>query len=243
MNSTTKKSWPREELSSGEIWQNARKRSQAGASMNLKSRSRIFLVILSLTWLMASAVGMLLLADYDSKPGHPARPPRQWPSGVSLARNASKPTVLMFLHPRCPCSRASLSELARLAHGERDRLDVSVVFAQPSNVTAEWSQTELWKNAVANGDLHVAIDTDGSLTEQFGAKTSGQVLVYDCKGALRFEGGITPGRGHPGDSFGGSMVREIAAGQTADLPAHCATFGCALSANSVPDDADRSPLK
>ena len=34
--------------------------------MNLKSRGRIFLVLLSLTWLMASTVGMLLLADYDS---------------------------------------------------------------------------------------------------------------------------------------------------------------------------------
>ena len=211
--------------------------------MFMKSRSRIYLAFLSLTWLMASAVGVLLLADYDSKPGHAASPPQQWPSGVSLARNSSKPTVLMFLHPRCPCSRASLSELARLAHGERDRLDVSVVFAQPSGVAAEWSQTELWKNAVANGDMHVAIDEDGLLTEQFGAKTSGQVLVYDCAGVLRFDGGITPGRGHRGDSFGHSIVRAIAAGQTAEFPEHCATFGCALSSNSMPADASHSPLK
>ncbi len=209
----------------------------------MKSRGRIFVALLSLAWLMATTVGLMLLADYDSKPGHPARPPQKWPNGVSLARNSSKPTLLMFLHPRCPCSQASLNELARLAHGARDQLNVSVVFARPSEVATEWSQSELWKNAVANRDLHVAIDENNLLIEQFGAKTSGQVLVYDHDGVLRFDGGITPGRGHSGDSSGHSIVRAIAAGQAVGTPECCATFGCSLSANSMPDDSGRSLLR
>ncbi len=201
----------------------------------MTSRGRIVISLLSAAWLMAATAGLLLVADYDSKPGYPASPPQQWPSGVSLARNSSKPTVIMFLHPRCPCSRASLYELARLAHGERDKLDLHVVFAQPAEVAADWSQSDLWETAVANRDLQVVIDRGGVLAKQFGAKTSGQVLVYDRAGALQFEGGITPGRGHAGDSMGRSLVQAIAAGQVPERPPHCATFGCSLSANSMPD--------
>lgn len=196
----------------------------------MKTRGRIGLALLSSTWLLAATVGLLWLADYDSKPGFPARPPREWPENVSLARNSAKPTVLMFLHPRCPCSRASLYELARLAHDERDQLEVLVLFAQPANVAADWLQADLVKKALANHDLRVVIDPGGLLANQFGAQTSGQILVYDRSGMLRFEGGITPGRGHAGDSFGRSIVRAIAAGQIREAPVHCVTFGCSLAA-------------
>jgi len=207
----------------------------------MKSHGRIFLPLLSASWLMAATSGLLLLADYDSKPGHPACPPQQWPDGLRLARSSSKPTLMMFLHARCPCSRASLYELARLAHSERDRLDFYVLFAQPPEVATDWSHTALWENAVANGALHVVIDQDGLLAKQFAVKTSGQVLVYDCEGSLRFDGGITPGRGRAGDSFGRTIVRAIAAGQSTKAPVNCATFGCSLSASLKSGLAGRSP--
>lgn len=207
----------------------------------MKCRGRIRLPLLAATWLLVATLGLLWLADYDSKPGHPATPPSRWPSRVSLARNSSKPTLLMFLHPRCPCSRASLYELARLPQSERDQLVLQVVFAQPMEVAADWSHTDLWKNAVANRNVQVVIDQGGLLAQQFGAKTSGQVLIYDRHGTLRFDGGITPGRGHTGDSFGRSIVRAIAVGHAPEKSANCATFGCLLLANSMPDDSDRSP--
>lgn len=185
---------------------------------------------------MAATAGLLLVADYDSKPGHPAHPPQQWPNGVSLTRKSVKPTVMMFLHPRCPCSRASLYELARLAHGERGKLEGHVVFAQPVEAAADWSQSDLWETAVANRDLQVVLDRGGVLAKQFGVQTSGQVLVYDGAGVLQFEGGITSGRGHAGDSAGRSLIQAIAAGQASERPAHCATFGCSLSARLPSND-------
>jgi hypothetical protein len=190
---------------------------------------------------MATTMGLLLLADNDSKPSPPAVPPQQWPGGVSRVRDSSKPIVMMFLHPHCPCSRASLSELARLAHDERGQLEFCVLFTQPSGVAASWSQTALWENAVANSNLHVVIDHACLLAKQFGAKTSGQVLVYDREGTLRFEGGITPGRGHSGDTVGRSAIRAIAASQTAGIPVNCATFGCSLSATLIPTNLGSSP--
>ncbi len=200
----------------------------------MKSHGRVLVSLLAAAWLTAASAGLLVVADYDSKPGDPARPPQQWPGGVMLARSSTKPTVLMFLHPKCPCSRASLHELARLAHGQRDTLDMQVVFAQPNEVADDWAQSDLWESAVANSDFRVVIDHGGVLAKQFGAQTSGQALVYDLTGTLQFEGGITPGRGHAGDSFGRSVVQAIATGRVSSGPANCATYGCALSADARP---------
>ena len=37
----------------------------------------------------------------------------------------------------------------------------------------------------------------------------GHVLLYDKNGALVFSGGVTPARGHEGDSIGNSMILAI----------------------------------
>jgi hypothetical protein len=68
----------------------------------MKTREQRFVLLLSALWLLAATAGLLVLADYGSRPGTAGRPPQLWPSGVSLARNASQPTLVMFLHPRCP---------------------------------------------------------------------------------------------------------------------------------------------
>lgn len=199
----------------------------------MQTRGTRFVLLLTAGWFLAATAGLLLLADYDTQPGTPGQPPQHWPDEISLARNSAQPTLLMFLHPRCPCSRASLAELARLALRERDRLQFQVVFVQPAEVGVDWSQSDLWDSAVAHRDLHVVRDPGGVLAQSFGAATSGQVLVYDRQGILRFEGGITPGRGHVGDSFGSSLIPAIVAGQAPASPSRCATFGCPLSAQQA----------
>lgn len=207
----------------------------------MKSCGRVSLLLVAASWLFAVTFGLLFLADHASKPGRPASPPPHWPDGVAFARNSAKPTLIMFLHPSCPCSRASLCELARLIGRERDKFDLSVVFTQTSENATNWSQTELFRNAIGNPDLHVLIDQNGRLAKQFGARTSGQVLIYDRDGVLLFTGGITPGRGHSGDSEGRSMVKTIASGAAINTPMRCATYGCSLWATSMPADSGRSP--
>lgn len=199
------------------------------ARASLPTQGPQFLSLVAVVWLLAATAGLLALANYNSKPGDPGQPPPHWPVGVSLTRQGAKPTLLMFLHPRCPCSRASLSELARLAVDERDRFDLAVVFVQPAGVAEDWSQADLWDTALANRDLHVVLDSGGVLARRFGAQTSGQVLLYDRAGVLQFDGGLTPGRGHVGDSFGRSRLQAIATGQVPASPATCATYGCPLT--------------
>ena len=43
----------------------------------------------------------------------------------------------------------------------------------------------------------------------FGVATSGQVLLYDPNGELRYSGGITRSRGHPGANAGRAAIESL----------------------------------
>jgi hypothetical protein len=78
--------------------------------------------------------------------------------------------------------------------------------------------------AISNVDLRV--DDGGAIARSFGALTSGEVLLYDARGALRFAGGITAARGHEGDSEGRDALEASIRGATGQ--ARAAVFGCSL---------------
>ena len=69
------------------------------------------------------------------------------------------------------------------------------------------------------------IDKSGEEAAQFGARTSGFVVVYGPDDKLRFSGGITGSRGHAGDNVGRRAVIAALAG--GHPPAH-PVFGCGL---------------
>ena len=73
---------------------------------------RIFVVGLVLIWLLVVGAGMAMLTRYDNTPGLSGQPPKQWPEESGLPRPDGTSTLVMFGHPRCPCTRASLEELA-----------------------------------------------------------------------------------------------------------------------------------
>jgi hypothetical protein len=69
-------------------------------------------------WRLAITVGMILVGAYTARPGDAGAVPARWPAGGTVRLDGRRPTLLIFLHPRCPCSRASLDELGRIK-GER----------------------------------------------------------------------------------------------------------------------------
>jgi hypothetical protein len=70
-------------------------------------------------------------------------------------------------------------------------------------------------------------DVDGTEARRFGALTSGQVVVYDADGRLRFSGGITPARGHAGDNAGRSAIIALLEGASS-ASVETPVFGCSL---------------
>jgi len=139
----------------------------------------------------------------------------------------------MFVHPKCPCSRASINELARLTARCRDRMELTALFVVPPGCPPDWHKTSLWENAIAIPGLQVIADQGGRLATEFGITTSGHCLVYDAEDKLMFSGGITTGRGHEGDSPGRAIVTGIVMHSIVEGSHECATYGCPLTVNEL----------
>jgi hypothetical protein len=142
---------------------------------------------------------------------------------------------LIFAHPRCPCTRATIGELAVIMARCRDRVDARVLFYKPKGSAPDWEQTDTWRDAGRIPGVRVGVDPDGAEAARFSARTSGHALLYGPEGALLFSGGITASRGHAGDNPGRDSVVALVAGGDPQAR-ETSVFGCPLAAS------DASPL-
>lgn len=179
-------------------------------------------------WGLALGGGFWRLLNYSNTPGLAATEmPSRWPFSTKLVRETGKPTLLVFAHPQCPCSKATIGELERLMPHIQGKVVPIVVFVKPKKMPPEWATDGLWQKAVSIPGVTAVLDEDGAEATQFDAKTSGQVYLYDKKGDLIFHGGITPERGHMGDSDGREAILTfVATGHTNISTTR--VFGCSL---------------
>jgi hypothetical protein len=164
----------------------------------------------------------------SNSPGEMGNAPLQWPAETAVPRAADKPLLLMFLHPRCPCSDASVSELERLLARAGRFGSCTVVFVKPEGTADGWARTRLWDRVSAMPGVVPVMDAGGVEARRFGAMTSGVTLVYDTAGALVFHGGITGARGHEGDNAGKSLADCCMRGEQHDQDSTC-VYGCPLT--------------
>jgi len=181
----------------------------------------------AMLWIAFIAAGFGYLWTYQSQPGVAAQAPSQWPRDCPVARHANLPTLLVFAHPQCPCTRATISELDRVAARCVDRLQIVVAFLELPDLGEHWTHSDLWDSAAAIPGVEVRTDRDGALARSFRVETSGQALLFDAAGRLVFEGGITGSRGHAGDNPGEDAVVDLVLGQAPELSA-TRVFGCRL---------------
>jgi len=188
---------------------------------------RLFLLAFGVLWLLVIGVGVCVLCSYENTPGVAATPPEQWPVESRIERAPEGATLVMLVHPHCPCTRASLNELAALMAHCQGRLTAYVLFLKPEGFSDDWEKTDLWQSAASIPGVHAIVDDDGVEAQRFGAATSGQTILYAADGRLLFSGGITGSRGHEGDNAGQSaivsLVNEGVAERTETF-----VFGCPL---------------
>ena len=189
---------------------------------------KFFLLLCTILWLSTAVGGVIYLTRYENTPAEKsASYPSDFPSESRIERNAERATLIFFAHPKCPCSRASLRELARLMTDVNGKLQAYVVFSKPKDESEEWTATDLRASAEAIPNVRILIDEDERETKIFNAQTSGLTLLYDRAGNLRFDGGITASRGHEGDNAGSRAVFEIVTKDSAEN-AETFVFGCPL---------------
>jgi hypothetical protein len=179
-------------------------------------------------WLSTAVGGVFYLARYENTPAAAdVFYPPVFPPESRIERAGERSTLVFFAHPKCPCTRASLRELARLMTDAEGKLQAYVVFMKPKGENEAWTETDLRRSAGAIPNVRVVIDEDERETRIFGAQTSGLTLLYDRDGNLRFGGGITASRGHEGDNAGSRAIFQIIT-QDASNAAETAVFGCPL---------------
>jgi hypothetical protein len=94
-------------------------------------------------WLPAVAYGINVMWSYAATPGHPAEPPRFWPATMAIKQGEAHAMLLVFAHPQCECTRATLGELAILMAQANGRLDADVFFYLPRGEDSTWARTDL----------------------------------------------------------------------------------------------------
>jgi hypothetical protein len=197
------------------------------SSISDTRRDFVFAAVAVSIWLTVVIVGMAVLNGKANAPSNPAVSPLAWPTQSKIPRSGNFPTVLMFAHPHCPCTRATFGELELVLTRFSGRIDAHVVFINPTASGEDWTWTSLWRKASVIPGIAVHSDDDGTEARLFHSRTSGQVIAYDRNGRLVFEGGITAARGHSGDNPGRSALEAVLEGKLTGVMKP-AVFGCPL---------------
>ena len=176
---------------------------------------------------MALATGFCLLLRYENGPGRIGNVPAAWPAASRIHLADDRLTLVMLAHPRCPCTRASISELARLTAQVQNNISIYVLFVTPSGSGGDWQDSALRLSAAKIPGVTVLSDTDGVEAQLFGAETSGHTLVFNTAGQLLFSGGITESRGHAGDNAGENAILTLVKNNAVERN-HTFVFGCSL---------------
>ena len=76
----------------------------------------------AVAWLLAVFAATTALWKHKETPGEVAIAPHEWPAMTRLARTAGHPTAVLFVHPMCPCTPASIEELRTVTEQMRGSL-------------------------------------------------------------------------------------------------------------------------
>jgi hypothetical protein len=196
-------------------------------------QSPLWKYILVAIWLVLALCVMIAFERREAAPSQ---------LGVTSAQGASAlpflspghESLVMFAHPQCPCTGASLSQLDHLML-YAGKAKVWVVFLKPKSEPVAWVHSNLWQAASKLKGVRVLEDLDGKLCQSAGAYTSGLVVLYSSNGAELFRGGLTASRGHEGESAGLNVLKQYF--ETGKLSAKSTpVFGCSLITKSSTGD-------
>ena len=121
---------------------------------------------------------------------------------------ATRPSVVVFYHPRCSCTTSSVRMLERLTSCCRPSPQITGYAFCPLSESDKWIDTPLTRKIRSLPRSRVIVDRGGAVCDRTGVSVSGHVLVIDTLGNVSFSGGITPSRAHEGDSAAGAQFER-----------------------------------
>lgn len=183
--------------------------------------------IFGVTWLATIAFVFQAWMNYEHDPGRSGEIRSDWPADSCLRFDARNGTLVVFLHPYCPCSQSGMKKLERILAARSDKPTCYFLFSPLTGENHVETDSENWRMARALSKEGTQTDAEVREGDRFGAKTSGFVLFYDAARRLRFRGGITSERsGEQCNSFE-RLLAEAIAGTEFPL-INTPVFGCPL---------------
>src|SRR5918999_1407449 len=113
------------------------------------NKGQAILIAVCAAWALVIAAGLGLLWAYENEPGPAAYAPARWPTDSSIDRATDRATLIMTAHPHCPCTRASIGELAKLMTQAQGRVTAYVLFLKPADSSDDWEKADLWQSATS----------------------------------------------------------------------------------------------
>ena len=178
-------------------------------------------------WIGCVAAGFCALQRYSAVAGD-SFAPRSPEEFFSAHRQPNRPLVVMAVHPRCPCTSASLAELGDFLARSRGGCDALLLQYHPENPDSDWSDDDALPTSLGGVQVGVLIDRGGKMATALGAATSGHAVFVDARGTVRFAGGITIARGHRGRSPAQDAMLQVLSGAESNIVS-APVFGCALA--------------
>ena len=188
----------------------------------------VAITVCTVTWILALGYLAHGFIHEAYTPGAAGLNVQHWPAASGIQRDTNRATLVMSAHPQCPCTDASIYELAQILTRCQGKVSAKVLFIKPASFPDSWAKTKRWVEVNTIPGAEAILDVDGVESAGFGAKTSGDVAVFDANGRLLFRGGITESRGHAGDNPGADAVIAAIESNTRAC-FETSVFGCPLS--------------
>jgi len=154
-----------------------------------------FQVGIAAFWACACVTGLVVMHRVETTGLPPAANTPSWPVNSPISRSSGRGTILMAIHPRCSCTKASLEGLRSFTEAATDPVDVVCLATIPEGADSDWTEGPNCQLARSIPGVTLILDPDGRIAAMHGLNTSGEVAAFDRDGKGFFTGGLTPGRG------------------------------------------------
>lgn len=190
-------------------------------------KALVGLIVVGWGVLLAGAFSFLIRYESTAAPAGPV-------GGAAnpLFKNSDQATLVVGLHPHCPCSKATVAELNKVLGHAPKKAQLVVYAFKPKDEADSWVDSSTVSTLKKLG-ARVEIDADGAMARRLGLSASGQMQLFSAQGELLYNGGITAGRGHEGDNAGAQALIDLL--QKGGLDRKSApVFGCPIFESSSP---------
>lgn len=188
--------------------------------------SKLILLAGATAWIVTIIIGFGALQRYASTAGDRRAPVSHLDQLIEQHRQPGRGLVVMAVHPRCPCTDASLAELGDLLARSKGDCTAILLEYQPATQPPDWPDSPA-SRMLGGVRVPVVADSGGKLAALTGALTSGHLVFADRTGVVRFHGGITLTRGHRGRAPAQDAILAVLEGKPPSANA-TPVYGCAL---------------